>query len=150
VLSTELEEDWMFTRNAGAWCLVAGLTSALTLVAKDWTAAIGPVGNSMVSGTATATEVAGDSLAVTLSIVGAKAGDEHPWHVHTGGCDNSGAVLGEASRYAPLRVGADNKASGTARVRVRLMPGSAYSVNVHRSPADQTAIACGDLRQSAR
>lgn len=139
----------MFRRNAtgGAMALAAG--AILTLTFKEWSAVIRPLDGSTVSGTATATPHEGDSLVVNIRIKGGKAGDSNPWHVHSGGCDSSGAALGDAARYTPMAIRADQTGEATARVKTVLTVGVPYSVNVHRSPGDMGVIACGNLRPIA-
>jgi hypothetical protein len=135
-------------RNA-AGVLALAATAVLSLSFKEWSATLRPQNGSTVSGSATALPIAGDSLVVTLKIKGAKAGDTNPWHVHSGGCDSSGAVLGDPSRYAPMTIGTDQSAETTARVKALLTIGVPYSINVHRSPSDMSVIACGNLRPVA-
>ncbi len=110
---------------------------------------ISPQNGSTVSGTATAEPRTGDSLVVSIRIKGAKAGDLNPWHLHSGGCDSSGAVIGDPSHYAPITTGADQAGQSTARVKAMLTVGVPYSVNVHRAPGDMGVIACGNLRPIA-
>jgi len=124
-------------------------TAILTLTFKEWSAMIRPIDGSTVSGTATAMPHAGDSLVVNIRIKGAVAGDANPWHVHSGGCDSSGAALGDPARYAPMTIKADQTGEATARVKTVLRVGVPYSVNVHRSQSDMGVIACGNLRPIA-
>lgn len=138
----------MLRRNA-AGVLALTATAVLSLSFKEWSATLRPQNGSTVSGTATAQPVTGDSLVVTIKIKGAKAGDSNPWHVHSGGCDSSGAVIGDPSRYAPMTIGTDQAAEATARVKALLTLGVPYSINVHRSPSDMAVIACGNLRPVA-
>jgi hypothetical protein len=139
----------MLRLNSAGRVVVVGATAFLALTVKEWSAVISPQNGSTVSGTATATPHAGDTLVVNIRIKGAKAGDVIPWHVHSGGCDSSGAVLGDPSRYAPMNVGADQTGQTTARIKAMLTIGVPYSVNVHRSPSDMAVIACGNLRPIA-
>lgn len=138
----------MLRRNA-AGVLALTATAVLSLSFKEWSATLRPQNGSTVSGTATAQPVTGDSLVVTIKIKGAKAGDSNPWHVHSGGCDSSGAVIGDPSRYAPMTIGTDQAAEATARVKALLTLGVPYSINVHRSSSDMSVIACGNLRPVA-
>ena len=138
----------MLRRNA-AGVLALTATAVVSLSVKEWSATLRPHNGSTVSGTATAQPLTGDSLVVTIKIKGAKAGDSNPWHVHSGGCDSSGAVLGDPSRYAPMTIGTDQAAEATARVKALLTLGVPYSINVHRSPSDMAVIACGNLRPVA-
>lgn len=139
----------MLRRNASGAVVVIGATAFLALTFKEWSAVIRPQDGSSVSGTATAEPTVGDSLLVNIRIKGAKAGDQNPWHLHSGGCDSSGAIIGDPSRYAPMTVGTDQTGEATARVKAGLTVGVPYSVNVHRSPADMAVIACGNLRPIA-
>ena len=138
----------MLRRNpAGVLALAA--TAVVSLSFKEWSATLRPQNGSNVSGIATAQPIAGDSLSVLIRIKGARAGDSNPWHVHSGGCDSSGAVLGDPSRYAPMTIGIDGSAETTTRVKAMLALGVPYSINVHRSPSDMSVIACGNLRPVA-
>lgn len=139
----------MLRRNAASAMFGMAATAILALTFKEWSAVIRPQDGSTVSGTATATPHEGDSLVVNIRITGGKSGDSNPWHVHSGGCDSSGAVLGDPSRYAPMTIGADQAGEATARVKALLAVGVPYSVNVHRSPSDMGVIACGNLRPIA-
>ena len=139
----------MLRRNASGIVVVLATTAVLTLQSKEWSAVIRAQNGSTVSGTATAVPKAGDSLLVNIRIKGAKASDQNPWHVHSGGCDSSGAVIGDPSRYAPVTIGTDQAGEATAQVKAVLTVGVPYSVNVHRSPADMAVVACGNLRPIA-
>jgi hypothetical protein len=139
----------MLRLNPAGRVVMMGAIAFLALTLKEWSAVISPQNGSTVSGTATAEPRTGDTLTVNIRIKGAKAGDLNPWHVHSGGCDSSGAVLGDPSRYAAMAVGADGSGQATARVKALLTVGVAYSINVHRSPSDLAVIACGNLRPIA-
>ena len=89
-------------------------TAAIPLSMKEWSATIRPQDGSTISGTATAMPREGDSMLVNISIKGAKAGETLTWHVHQGGCDKSGAVIGDASRYKPISVAPTSGTSMTA------------------------------------
>ena len=114
-------------------------------VPETWKATISPVGTSGVSGTASGT-TAHDSTHVTVNITGATPGATHPWHIHDGKCtDASAPVVGDASAYPPLVVGADGRATATAHVAVKLNEARNYIINVHASPSNMgTIVACGD------
>ena len=138
----------MLRRNpVGVLALAA--TAVVSLSFKEWSATLRPQNGSTVSGTATVQPIAGDSLVILIRVKGARAGDTNPWHVHSGGCDSSGAVLGDPSRYAPMRVGPDGSAEANTRVKAMLSIGVPYSINVHRSPSDMAVISCGNLRPVA-
>lgn len=139
----------MNRRNAAGGVVALAATAVLALTMKEWSAMIRPLDGSTVSGTATAQPQARDSLAVNIRIKGGRAGDTHPWHLHSGGCDSSGAVLGDPARYQQMQVTPGQTGEATARVHATLTLGVPYSVNVHRSPSDMGVIACGNLRPIA-
>lgn len=114
--------------------------------AEAWNATLSPVGGSGVSGTATAGDM-NDATHATISISGARSGGVHPWHIHEGRCgDASPPVVGPASSYPPLNVGAGGSATAQAHVPVELNEAKSYIVNVHASPANMaTIVACGAL-----
>ena len=113
--------------------------------AEAWSATLGPVGGSGVSGTATASDM-NDATHATIRIRGAQAGIR-PWHIHEGTCGDSNApVVGPASAYPPLNVGGGGTGTAQAHVPVELNEAKRYIVNVHASPSNMgTIIACGDL-----
>jgi hypothetical protein len=98
------------------------------------------------SGTATA-RVEGSNTLVTLVLTGLPPGGPYPWHVHDGTCETGGPIVGDATAYPPLMVGADGRAEANARLLgLKLNEAKKYHVNVHRSPTDlATIIACGQL-----
>lgn len=114
-------------------------------VPETWKATLTAVGGSGISGTAQGT-TAHDSTHVTVNIMGATPGATLPWHIHDGKCgDASPPVVGDASAYPPLVVGADGRATAMAHVAIKLNEARNYIVNVHASPANMgTIVACGD------
>jgi hypothetical protein len=155
-------------------CAGAGLLFALaTPVVSSWTATLSPVGGSSVSGTATvdvpdagmakpdqappagaydsakmaapAPAPGAESARASITISGAKEG-EYPWHVHSGKCGAEGPAVGSDSAYSPIKVSADGKGTAQANISAKLMPGTNYSVNVHKSKTDKAVISCGDLQ----
>lgn len=136
----------MIGRAALSSLLLVIVAVAMPTAAKDWAANLAPLGESTVRGTATVSTLPGDSLAIAVMIENAGMGDEHPWHLHSGSCPRSGAVIGAESSYPLIRVTDDRTGSASARVAAVLHEGSTYSINVHRSASDHTAIACGDLQ----
>jgi hypothetical protein len=142
-------EETMVRRNAAGGVVALAATAVIVFAFKEWSAMIRPVDGSTVSGTATAVPRSGDTLDVNIRIKGGKIGDTHPWHLHSGGCDSSGAVLGDPSRYQPMPVSPMQTGEATAHVVTRLTVGVPYSVNVHRSTSDMGVIACGNLRPVA-
>jgi hypothetical protein len=137
-------------RRHGAVVVVAlAATAAMTREFKEWSAMLRPLDGSTVSGTATASPRTGDTLEVKIRIKGGAVGESLPWHLHSGGCDSSGAVLGDPARYQPVRITPEGKGEASAHVQIRLALGVAYSINVHRSASDVKVIACGNLRPIA-
>jgi hypothetical protein len=114
---------------------------------ETWKANIAGRGNwTGASGTANVRVEGGNTLA-TLLLTGLPQGGPYPWHVHDGTCATGGPIVGDASAYPPLMVGADGRAEANARlVNLKLNEAKKYHVNVHRSPSDlATIIACGEL-----
>jgi hypothetical protein len=144
-----LKEETMIRRNSAGGVVALAATAVMALTMKEWSATIRPIDGSTVTGTATATLGAGDSLTVTIQVKGGKSGETLPWHLHSGGCDKPGAVLGDASQYEPMVVAEDMSGTETAHVVVKLNVGVPYSVNVHKSTADMSVISCGNLRPVA-
>lgn len=139
-----------FLAAAGA----AGLLSWAAL-APSWHATVDPVGSSGVSGSADvepAMTMSGKqddspSYRASLTILGAKPGSTHAWHVHSGKCGGSGGVVGSADAYRPITIDQMGGGSSSAVLAVGLDPKAAYHVNVHASDGS-TVIACGDLTAS--
>jgi hypothetical protein len=113
---------------------------------RDWSATVEPRGGSEVRANVRAGSAPGQT-AVAINLVGGAGGGAHPWHIHRGTCATGGAIVGEANAYPILRPTSAGAANATALIRVQLVPGEAYHVNVHRS-AEQLGqiIGCGDLR----
>ncbi len=103
------------------------------------------MGGSGVTGTATGTS-ANDMTHVTVNVMGAQAGATLPWHVHEGKCgDASPPIVGPASAYPPLVVGANGRATAQAHLNLQLNEAKSYIVNVHASPTNLgTIVSCGD------
>ena len=136
-------------------CLMAGACASnsrssdkdgISATTGDWAATLSSRNASTVRGDLKLQSAVVGSAA-NITITGANPGALHPWHVHTGTCANSGAIVGSAGNYPVLTVGTDGRASANATIGAALSEGSAYSVNVHRSSSDMgTIIACGDLK----
>lgn len=110
---------------------------------ESWRGTLSPVGGSGVSGTATAREM-GSATHATVNIQGPRSGGVHPWHIHEGRCGDANApIVGPASAYPPLSVGANGTATAQAHVSVELNEATPYIVNVHASPDDLTVVSCG-------
>jgi len=112
----------------------------------DWKAELGSRSSSRITGEAGLQSAVAASGA-RISIKGAAAGAEHPWHVHTGSCGSGGGIVGSASAYPVLKVGDGGEASAVATLGIALDENSKYHVNVHRSPTEMNVIvACGELK----
>ena len=111
---------------------------------EDWTGTLSAVGGAGIIGSATGT-TATNKTTITVNIAGGKAGDSLPWHVHEGKCgDANPPIVGDAAAYAPLVVGANGTATGTATINVKLNEAGSYIVNVHASPTNlATIVSCG-------
>jgi hypothetical protein len=70
---------------------------------------------------------------VSVAVAGDENGAVRPWHIHAGRCGSGGAIVGQATDYPPLRVGATGGADATARLRLGLDPAASYYVNIHES-----------------
>jgi hypothetical protein len=115
-------------------------------VPEGWKGTINAVGTSGVNGTASGT-TGHDMTHVTVSISGALPNATLPWHIHDGKCtDPSAPVVGNASDYPPLVVGADGRATATAHLNIKLNEARNYIINTHASPTNMgTILACGDF-----
>ena len=113
---------------------------------EGWSGTLHPVGGSGVSGTARGMS-GHDMTMVTVSVTGAHPGARLPWHVHEGQCgQGSPPVVGPASAYPVLTVGADGSATAQAHLNMDLNEAKSYIVNVHASPTNLgTIVSCGDF-----
>lgn len=131
---------------------VVGLGTLLMRSPDQWSAALHSSNGSSVAGTATAEGIGtADSTLVKISIRGAPANATLPWHLHTGKCGATAAVVGGESAYPKLHTSASGTAEGSATIAVRPVKSGAYAIQVHRgtAPAGKPGadvIACGDLR----
>jgi hypothetical protein len=126
---------------------VAGLAAATSSVSgPEWKAVLKPGAGSSISGKADVESKGDKATKVEISIKGATAGSELPWHVHSGKCGSGGPVVGSDAAYSPLKVKADGEAEGKATLDIATPTSGDYHVNVHKSAADlKTIVACGDL-----
>ncbi|HVG46128.1 MAG TPA: hypothetical protein VM890_15405 [Longimicrobium sp.] len=112
---------------------------------QNWRGTLNPIGGSGVSGMARGTS--GHNMThVTVSVSGAQAGARLPWHVHEGQCgQGSPPIVGPASAYPVMTVGADGRATAQAHLNLDLNEAKSYIVNVHASPTNLgTIVSCGD------
>jgi len=143
----------MTTRLFAATASAVGLLSMAAFT--TWHATIKPVGSSGISGSADiepAMAMAGKkddgtSYRASITILGAKPGSTHHWHVHSGKCGSGGGVVGSASAYPAITVDHMGGGSASAVVSVKLDPKAEYHVNVHATGGDDV-VACGDLSMS--
>jgi len=117
----------------------------------EWKAVLTPSSGSNITGTAEFESKDKDKKTeAEISIKGATAGAEHPWHVHSGKCGSNGAIVGPATAYPMLKVGKDGSAKAEAKLDMATPTTGDYYVNVHKSAADEkTIVSCGNLTQEA-
>jgi hypothetical protein len=115
---------------------------------EEWTGAIQGMGaGARISGTARV-RVQESGMTATVNISNAPAGEQLPWHVHEGSCDQpGGAIVGTPAAYPPVSVASNGTATATASLSgVRLNEASRYKVNFHASPTEMgTILACANL-----
>jgi Cu/Zn superoxide dismutase len=133
-----------------ATLLVAGCATVqqrISAEGEDWDATLSSTTGSTVGGTVEARSGTTGTTA-TIRLQGAASGGRHPWHIHRGTCGSNGPIVGPASAYPVLVVGADGRATATATLAEDIGIGDVddFYVNVHASPQNMgTIIACGDL-----
>ena len=100
-------------------------------------------------GSATVTPTPDGRTRVSITVQGAPANTNLPWHIHPGICGGgSGTVFGSAGAYPMLGTTGD----GRARLQVDLSmspPSGAHHVDVHAGPGSNEVVACGDLRPAS-
>ncbi|MGH7663998.1 MAG: hypothetical protein ACRENI_06845 [Gemmatimonadaceae bacterium] len=115
------------------------------VIIASWSASLRPVGGSGVTGSAALRETS-DRTVADISVSGASANDLLPWHVHSGSCNSTGAIVGSEAPYAFLVTTPDGAASLSIGLPANLLGGGSYYVDVHRSQSDPgPVIACGNL-----
>ena len=115
----------------------------------SWEVAIMPNAGYNVAGEGSVRDLGENGTRVAVEVRDGEPGTTHPWHLHEGDCDSSGAIVGEATAYEPLVLNESGEASGAANIELRLDPDVDYHVNVHKSPTEtDTIIACGELRDN--
>jgi len=127
-----------------AWLVVGAMTA--TAVTGKWSAQLEPKGGSMIKGSAHVETTDSTGASARIGIEGGKEGEQLPWHVHSGTCENSGPPMGDAVAYKPLIVGSEGRADSEVMLTAAFSDSGSYVVNVHRSPSDKTVISCGTLR----
>jgi superoxide dismutase, Cu-Zn family len=132
-----------------ALLMAVGVSAACATMLYDpteWTANVQPRAGTDVRANFSASSVTGVTSAA-INMIGGTAGATHPWHIHDGTCATGGPIVGDAAAYPPLRPNSAGAATAQARVRIQLVAGRNYHVNIHRSPqALNEIIGCGDLR----
>jgi hypothetical protein len=112
---------------------------------EDWSGSLSPRGGSAITGSFKAF-VAEGKTNVSVNIANAMAGQQLPWHIHEGTCENDMGIFAGASSYPIMTVGNDGRASSNVVLNATLDEAKDYIVNVHASPTNlQTIVACGDL-----
>ncbi len=116
----------------------------------EWTTTLEPRGGTNVRGTASvAAGATSGTTTAAVSITGAPKGGTHPWHVHVGTCAASGAIVGAADAYTPLKADDNGAANSSATLNVATPTTGEYHVNVHLSPTEMgTIVSCGDLKMA--
>ncbi len=124
---------------------VAALAGATYGLDHEWKAVLKPGAGSNITGTAEV-EKKDKGTEAEISIKGATAGAELPWHVHSGKCGSNGAVVGDGAAYPLLKVKDDGTAKAEAKLAIATPTAGDYYVNVHKSAAEpKTIVACGEL-----
>jgi hypothetical protein len=130
----------------GFTCLAGACATVPIFEPRDWSATVESRAGSDVRATVRAASAPGQT-GVAINLAGGQSGATHPWHVHAGTCASGGGIVGDPAAYPALQPNSAGAASATAILRVQLVPGDSYHVNVHRSPqALDEIIGCGDLR----
>ena len=126
---------------------VAGLAAATNGAFKpEWKTSLKPGAGSNITGTAEFKAKSDKETEAEISIKGATAGAELPWHVHSGKCGSNGPIVGAATAYQPIKVNKDGSGKAEAKLAMATPASGEYFVNVHKSAADlKTIVACGDL-----
>ncbi|HEY7769802.1 MAG TPA: hypothetical protein VIB55_16650, partial [Longimicrobium sp.] len=102
------------------------------------------VGNSGVSGTAQLMEHGATQTMVTVNLTGTGSGS-HPGHIHSGTCDNLGAVV------APLqtveRANGNGTSTSTVEVPIATVMNGQHVVNFHAGAGanPMAPVACGAI-----
>ena len=122
----------------------APVTAPVTSPAKSLQITLNMQNNSGQSGTATLTDVNGQTK-VDLSLTGEPANISEPAHIHTGSCANLGGV-----KYA-LNFPRNGQSETMLNISLdQLLQQLPLAVNVHKSAAEiNVYYACGDIASNA-
>jgi hypothetical protein len=122
-----------------------------------WRADLASENGSKISGSATGESRSADSTALTISIRGGEAKSSYAWHVHQGGCDTSGPIIGMDTAYPELQTAEAGTAEAAVTLGIVLPASGVQSVHVHPQMKDykagegakkfaETTVACGELK----
>ncbi len=126
-------------------CAPKSAQMPMTQQITDWRGTLSAENNSGLRGAASARSGYGQT-GVSVTIAGLAAGEQHPWHIHSGTCGSGGPIVGAPTAYPVLQVGSNGEASASASLNVELNSGSSYYVNIHKSPSDLgTIVGCGPI-----
>ena len=101
-----------------------------------------PKGGSSITGGAILTDLGDGELAVTIGVVAAGITEPMPAHLHGSLCitPDSGILF----PLSDLTAGASNTVIKTG---LDDMLGSGHSIDIHKSPTDDTVVACADIKR---
>lgn len=139
------------TAGSNSMAASADSTAMMAPAGVRWNTTLMSMAGTKVTGTASvmAGTAAGTTMA-EVSISGAPANGEHPWHIHSGTCATGGDVVGPAADYTPIKADASGNGTSMATVNIAAPTSGDFHVNVHMSPSDmKTIVACGDLKMGA-
>lgn len=101
--------------------------------------------SSHVGGTATVIGNADSTRTrIELTVYGAPPQTRLTWRLQRGPCGVDGPVLGPPDAYAPLEVGQDGAATGTATLALPMPRRGQYHLRV-AADGDSSVLACGTL-----
>jgi hypothetical protein len=115
---------------------------------EEWKGTIRGMGATARMSGASTVRVQESGTHAMVSVRGAEAGEQLPWHIHEGRCETpGGAIVGPPAAYSPVSVASNGQATAMANLPgVRLNEATPYKVNFHASPSEMgTIVACADL-----
>ncbi|HEX8319247.1 hypothetical protein [Longimicrobium sp.] len=116
--------------------------------ASNPTLQMAALGNSGITGTAQLMEHGANQTMVTVTLTGTGSGS-HPGHIHSGTCDNLGAVV------APLqtveRANGNGTSTSTVEVPIATVMNGQHVVNFHAGAGDNpmAPVACAQIPAQA-
>jgi hypothetical protein len=127
-------------------CVVAVSAVVAAHAPMKWSATLAPKGGTTIAGSATVDPAGASKATVTVMLTGATPGATYPWHIHSGSCTSAGGVVGPASAYTPITVGADGTGKVTVTLPIAAPDEGHFYVNIHKSASDMgTIVSCGNL-----